>query len=513
MLVPYHFYSKSDLPSFVIACTHVVDCTHACVLGNAACVLFSSARHSSLYTLLCYTLMLTLMLYTIQALLATAEWPPIAAAAQANNHTPLLHKLASISKQTEDLTRQPCECRARQLATLPSLVPTTAAAIAAAQPLQAAAFVAMVQREGERLLVLDIVPARTEGSHQELHELLVAAVQCTSAAAQLQWAQRAVNWLSAKCEQVQADALNDQLQAVTSYLWAEGAKHERGLARARIAAATALAARTTASSTAAAAPLQATTAFVRRALTAVAVKAADSTAAQELLIALQQPVAPVGAVAALVVQGVLTEALNVNASSSGPYEAPETLALDGARLHRSAAAVDTAAAAAAISAAIAQTVGRSGAAVLDDVAVTSLLTLLEADDLSTEHIVAQAVQYAVKAASAPALSTAACSSLAGIVRAIVERQSPLRDLYLRRCLQCVAELASTVHSSSGVIDNEATAKRKGLVHLGEYLAQRAVAPLLAVARYSEAVYGSCYATMVAEALTEQQQQQQQQQWL
>jgi T-complex protein 11 len=360
----------------------------------------------------------------------------------------------------------------------------------------------MVQREGERLLLLEAVSTRTESSRQVLQDLLAAAAQCTSAAAQLQWAQRAVNWLGAKCEQVQADALNDQLRAVTSYLWAEGAKHERGLARVRIAAATALTA-----STSAATPLQATAAFVRRALTVVVAKAADSTAAQELLVALQQPVAPVGAHAALVVEGVLAEALSINSSNNSavaPYEAPETLALDGARLHRSAAAVDTAAAAAAISAAISQTVGRTGAAVLDDVAVASLLTLLEADDLSTEHIVAQAVQYAVKAA--PALdNTAACSSLAGIVRAIVERQSPLRDLYLRRSLQCVGELASTVHGSSGVIDNEAIAKRKGLVHLGVYLAQRAAAPLLAVARYSEAVYGGCYATMVAEALAAQQQ--------
>jgi T-complex protein 11 len=359
----------------------------------------------------------------------------------------------------------------------------------------------MVQREGERLLLLEAVSTRTDTSRQVLHELLAAAAQCTSAAAQLQWAQRAVNWLGTKCEQVQADALNDQLRAVTSYLWAEGAKHERGLARARIAAATAFTV-----GTSAATPLQATAAFVRRALTAVALKATDSTAAQELLVALQQPVAPVGAHAALVVEGVLAEALrmnNSNSSNSGPCEAPETLALDGARLHRSAAAVDTAAAAAAISAAIAQTVGKPAAAVLDDVAMTSLLTLLEADDLSTEHIVVQAVQYAVTAA-APALvdPTAGCS-LAGIVRAIVERQSPLRDLYLRRCLQCVGELASTVLSTAGS-DSEAIAKRKGLVHLGDYLAHKAVGPLLAVARYSEAVYSGCYATMVAEALAAQQ---------
>jgi T-complex protein 11 len=443
--------------------------------------------------------------YTAQASLTDELWAPIAAAACANNHTPLLRKLASISKRTTEMTRQPCVCKARLLAALPSLIPTTAAAIAAAQPLQAAAFVAMVQREGERLLVLYTAAERAEGSRQELHELMAAAAQCTSAAAQLQWAQRAVNWLGAKCEQVQADALNDQLQAVTRYLWAEGAKHERGLARARIAAATALTVISTAAGTAAT-PLQATAAFVRRALAAVAAKATDSTAAQELLVALQQPIAPVGAHAALVVEGVLAEALSVNGSSYRPYEAPETLALDGARLHRSAAAVDTAAAAAAISAAIAQTVGKTAAAVLDDVAVTALLTLLEADDLSTEHIVVQAVQYAVKAA-APALvePTAGCL-LAGIVRAIVERQSPLRDLYLRRCLQCVGELASTVQST-GVSDSEAIAKRKGLVHFGDYLAQRAVGPLLAVARYSEAVYGGCYATMVAEALAAQQQQQ------
>jgi T-complex protein 11 len=449
--------------------------------------------------------------HNAQASLTDEQWAPIAAAALAHNQTPLLRKLASISKQTAEVTRQPCVCKARQLAELPSLVPTTASAIAAAQPLQAAEFVAMVQREGERLLVLYTAANHAEASQQELQELLAAAAQCNSAVAQLQWAQRAVNWLSAKCEQVQGDALNDQLQAVTSYLWAEGAKHERGLARARIAAATALAVSASATGTAAT-PLQATAAFVRRALAAVVVKATDSTAAQELLVALQQPIAPVGAHAALVVEGILAEALSVNGSTYGPYEAPETLALDGARLHRSAGAVDTAAAAAAISAAIAQAVGKSGTAVLNDVAMTSLLTLLEADDLSTEHIVVQAVQYAVTSA-APALvdPTAGCS-LAGIVRAIVERQSPLRDLYLRRCLQFVGELASTVHST-GVSDIEAIAKRKGLVHLGEYLDHKAVGPLLAVARYSEAMYGDCYATMVAEALAaQQQQQQQQQQW-
>ncbi|KAG5183619.1 hypothetical protein JKP88DRAFT_290301 [Tribonema minus] len=396
-----------------------------------------------------------------RTILHDKRWAAIEAATLAGNMEPLAHLIASAQRRVDEVA-MPCQCHSGI-----AVITTTAAAADAhmagaarmstadtTAPLDVhfdlpefvAAFRgvanalsrachherrAVIQRELDGFLQL-------AAGHDAMRLGGLANVQVLGAV------RTALEWLLGTIDQVHRDMLNNQLRAMTTYLRTEGASHESGLAYSRLAAAPYC--------------LRATRHFVHRAVAIVTAEASGASSdatlqanATALLSALRASPSPsTAAVAGLLVRGVLggvlvdTKVAGTGACR-GPCEAPETLVFDGMRLQQSAAAVETSAAAAAIAMAVTGT-GRG----LGPQHTAQLLTLLEAPDLTPAHIAAQAVQWAQgQGAGVSSCSSGTAAHVRGVVMAICERQSPLRELYLRRCLLAVSSMTAESRCCGG----------------------------------------------------------------
>ncbi|KAG5182389.1 hypothetical protein JKP88DRAFT_263214 [Tribonema minus] len=452
------------------------------------------------------------------------RWGPVAAAALAGDTAPL-HQLLTAAQRRMDETARSCNCRSSSAVAVadPNAppVPPPAPTPLLDPVTTVGEFVTAFRRVGEGLLrmcsrarcvalraqLLGFLQLARGGDDRSMEAAPLSNPHVLAAA------RAALEWLLASVDELHVAALNDQLRAVTAYLRAAGARHELALAIARLSPSAAAA-------TAALNPLRVTRAFVHRAVATVAEEAHGgggggdaqvAANAQALLAALRAaPQPPFAALTALVVRGILGGALAAASTPAGAYpppcEAPETLLFDGARLQQSAAAVETAAAAAAIAAAV---TGSSGG--LGPERTVQLLSLLEAPDLTAEHVAAQAVHWAGPSCSSgggsggSSSSAEAAARLGGMVLAICERRSPLRGVYLRRCLMAVGDMAAEARCCGGGGDAataRVVAERRGIADLGGYLAARAAAPLLAVTRYNMLVYVDAYSTFAAEALAQ-----------
>ncbi|KAG5180497.1 hypothetical protein JKP88DRAFT_349575 [Tribonema minus] len=461
-------------------------------------------------------------------LLCDRRWAPVQQAALRGDTAPLQRILSAAEARLAEFART-CACDAPPAVVrcAPAACAAAAAAAAAppapaaAAPLDVARFVRAFRAVAERTLE-HVREDRRGAERAELAALLREAEGVRSGVAlddagRLATARQALEWLLNKIEEAHTDSLNEQLRAVTAYLRTDGHCHERGLALRRLAAH--------------ADPLRATRAFVHRAVRLSADQsrggcssvcadvaactwddAATRAQACALLDALRREAGAAAAAAAappspeaaadLLVRGVLAGALAATAAARGGAhmplcEAPETLLLDGPRLQQSAAAVETAAAAAALAAIAAR--GAPGG--LGAERTTQLLTLLEAEELTTEHVVAQVSRWAAAAVAPGGARAAAAAEVEGAARAVCERRSPLRDLCLRRCLMAVGDMVAARATKGGAAAVAAAAAR-GLPGLGDFLSQRAAASLLAIARHSVRVYGGAYAVFTAEAVAQ-----------